>query len=136
MEKLFNNQLLSDITLEIEDKQIFAHRAILYQIPYFERLFSNNMKDCKSTIFQFSTKNSKLTYNILYAFIQFVYNYPLKLPENMSLLDIVEATELFMFKPFILYVFNAYIKNIQINVLPINTIHRILIITQNHIKLN
>lgn len=143
MDKLFNNSFLSDITLEINDRKIYAHRAILYQIPYFEKLFTNNLIDSSSKTHKFSTTDSELTYETLYIFLMFVYKsgqLPRHIdsaelsatPKHVQIIDIGEATEMFMYKPFIKHTIDSYV-NLEATTFPVALIYRILTLAQKHI---
>lgn len=45
LKNIFKTKQFSDITFIVENTKIKAHKFILSQIPYFEKLFSNGMKE-------------------------------------------------------------------------------------------
>jgi speckle-type POZ protein len=81
MTRMLNSPILSDVTIKIGDKQIFAHKNILsFRCEYFHKLFNSNMKESikgEISIEEFS-------YDAVYALLLYLYTGQIKVVPQLA----------------------------------------------------
>jgi N-methylhydantoinase B/oxoprolinase/acetone carboxylase alpha subunit len=70
MRKIFNKDVFSDVIFEVEDKVIYAHKAILVsQCDHFKAMFTSGMKESTQTKIQIKD----WTYSSYLHMIEYLY---------------------------------------------------------------
>eukprot|EP00698_Gefionella_okellyi_P009498 TRINITY_DN241_c0_g1_i1.p1 TRINITY_DN241_c0_g1~~TRINITY_DN241_c0_g1_i1.p1 ORF type:complete len:841 (+),score=235.34 TRINITY_DN241_c0_g1_i1:96-2525(+) len=90
---LLNDSEFSDVTLLVESKPIYAHKAILIaRCKYFRRMFSMEMKgDNKSH--EFRIRVSGFRYPVFIAMLEFLYSCTVNITDGISLELLLVATK-------------------------------------------